>query len=249
MADNVTPLILLTRPKAASDRFARLLRAELDQPVDIVIAPLMDIVPTQAAPDLRDVGGVIFTSEVAARQVTAPAGPDKVPAWCVGDRTARAAAEAGFAARSAGGTAADLIRMVRADAPTGRVLHLSGLHTRGNVAEELRKAGVAADSVAIYDQRPVPPPPAFHRAMAHGGHLIVPLFSPRSAVLFAQAAEGARRGDMDLIALSDAVRSALPAHMVPLCAATAAPTAAAMVVTLRRVVSRDASVDGPSGLV
>jgi len=246
MADNPAPLILLTRPRQASERYARDLEARLGGAIEVVIAPLMEIVTLSEPPDLSAVGGVILTSEVAARMVSAP---QPLTAWCVGDRTARVAAEAGFSARSAGGTAEDLIRLILRHRPEGPLLHLAGRHTRGRIAERLTEAGLPARDVAIYDQQVCPPPEAFQTAMTYQGPVLVPLFSPRSAKIFASATGSAAAGNMRLLAMSDAVRDALPADWQARCAVIAAPRADAMTEGLRRILRGDTSVDGLPGLV
>ena len=229
------PLVLLTRPRAASERFADMLRAELGQ-VAVAILPLMDIAPLVDSLDLDGVAALIFTS-AAGVEVFADLTPDRdLPAWCVGDRTATAARAIGLRATSAGGDAAALIAVMTQAQPTGRLLHLHGAHTRGDVADHLTKAGLRAEARAIYDQISLPPDDAFAAAMAHRGPVIAPLFSPRSAALFAQAL-GSQTPDLTPVALSAAVRDALPEPLAAKAVVAAAPDAPAMISAIAALIS------------
>lgn len=97
------PSILLTRPAQASGRFALSLRDRFGPEIRIVVSPLLSpqlLGPPVPAGPFR---AVVFTSETGVagfRQVSADR---SLPAWCVGDRTAAAAQDAGFSTRSAGG--------------------------------------------------------------------------------------------------------------------------------------------------
>lgn len=161
------------------------------------------------------VTGLILTSENAVRFAPRAA----IPAYCVGPRTATASRAAGFVAEILGPDADGLVRKLADRRPSGRLLHLHGTHTRGDVARRLRAAGISIDAIAVYDQRSVAPDAALTGALAQP-NLIVPLFSPRSAALFAQAARELRP-DTQILALSQAVADALPegmrvqTHVVP----------------------------------
>ncbi|GAA5074744.1 uroporphyrinogen-III synthase [Roseibacterium beibuensis] len=204
MSDNAKPLILLTRPKAQSERFARALRDRLGE-VEVVIAPLMEVVPLTAPPEAAQARTLIFTSENAVPQ--AGAGAHRV-AWCVGRRTALAAQKAGFLPISVDGTADDLVARLAHERPEGPIWHLHGTHVRGDIAGRLEQAGIAVHEAAVYDQRTVTPDPAFLAGLRRPG-AILPIFSPRSAKLLAKAA-GDRPPRLTLIAISVAARDALP---------------------------------------
>ena len=228
MSDNaatIAPLILLTRPKAASVQFADALQKALG-PVAIRIAPLMEIVASGDLPDLDKAGGLIFTSAAGVAVFAAQTGRRDLPAWCVGARTAAAAAAIGLTAQSADGYADALVALLSQAAPQGRLLHLCGTHQRGDVAARLVAAGLAAQAYQIYDQRAVAPDAGFATALAHPGPVIAPLFSPRSATLFAQAAENA---PVIPVALSNAVRDALPQAMAARALIAAQADAPAMI--------------------
>lgn len=179
--------ILLTRPQAQSERFAADLERARPGAAEIVISPLM-------APDLvlRDVpagpfSGVVFSSETgveAARPLRASL-PDL--AYCVGDRTAAAAAAAGFRPIPAEGDAESMIRLIRREAPAGRLIHPHGEETRGDVARRLTSAGIETVSVIAYRQVPQAMSAAAEALLKGQAAVIVPLFSPRTASLFCAA--------------------------------------------------------------
>lgn len=216
-----TPTLLLTRPRPASERFARGLTG-----VTIVIAPLMEIVPNGCSVDLNGVDGLILTSEAAVGFLP----PSTLPAYCVGPRTARAARAAGLRAEVAGLNADGLVASLTGSVPQGRLLHVHGTQARGDIAARLTAAGLNVAEIAAYDQRRLPPSDAFMKALTQP-RLIVPLFSPRSAMIFAEAAP-ALRADTRLVALSAAVAEALPAEMQSQIHVAATPTGKDMRISL-----------------
>lgn len=209
--------VLITRPDAQARAFAAALTARFGARVRPVIAPLM--APVLLAPDLP--GGpfaaVIFTSAtgvMAAKGLAAKGLALPKRAFCVGRQTAVQAQAAGFEAVSADGNADSLLAMVVADPPAGRILHLRGEATAGDVAERLQSAGIETVSVVAYRQEPRPLTAEALALLAGKGAVIVPLFSPRSAALFQAALHkaalpGRVRADLWLAALSEAVGNEL----------------------------------------
>lgn len=200
--------VLLTRPEAQSQAFAIALTARFGTRVRPVLAPLMAV--GMLTPTLPEGGfaGVIFTS-VNGVAAAARFGA-RLPglAWCVGDKTAEAARAAGFSARSAGGDADALVAAVLADPPAGRLVHLRGEETRGNVAERLISAGIETISVVVYRQVALPLPGPGLAALRQEGPVIVPLFSPQSAQRLAVELSFAPRAALRLVVMSEAVAEA-----------------------------------------
>jgi uroporphyrinogen-III synthase len=93
------------------------------------------------------------------------------------------------------------------------------------VAARLAALGLPAAEAVVYDQRPQPLTPAARAWLAGARPVIVPLFSPRSAALFAAEAAGAA-APLRIAALSAAVAAAAPP--AALLAVAARPDAAAM---------------------
>ena len=232
MPETAAPLILLTRPQPAAERFAAACTARFGARARPVLAPLMAIVPHDPLPDLTGLTGLIFTSEPGVTVFGSLTDRRDLPAFCVGDRTAAAAASLGLAARSAGGTAEDLLRLVIDSVPPGsRMLHAHGVHVRGDLVARLGARGIAAQGAALYDQADLAPDASFRAAIAGPDRVLVPLFSPRSAALFSAAA-GPRAAHVAPVAISAAVGAALPPDWRSGCATAPAPTADAVLQTL-----------------
>ena len=203
--------VLLTRPEAEAQAFAAALVQRFGARVRPVVAPLM--VAHHLAPPLPPgpFAGVIFTSAtgVDAAQRLREGLPDL--AWCVGRKTAERATAAGFRARSADGDATALVAAILAAPSTGRLLHLRGENTKGEVAETLISAGIETETLVVYRQSGQPLTSAGRKALAEAGPVIVPLFSPRSAALFAAALPADLRASLWLVVISDAVATAATA--------------------------------------
>jgi uroporphyrinogen-III synthase len=105
MSDPIATLIL-TRPRAASERFLEQMAGVVSSRVGVLISPLLDIVPTGAVPELDGVRGVIFTSTNGVAFAGAGHG---IKAYCVGPATLAAARAAGWDAKLSGSTAEELV--------------------------------------------------------------------------------------------------------------------------------------------
>ncbi|MCG6111436.1 MAG: uroporphyrinogen-III synthase [Paracoccus sp.] len=182
------PLLLLTRPRPDSERDA----ARLGH--DALIAPVLRIVPVDHdGALLAQAQGLVFTSAHAVPS----AGPGRGrPAICVGDRTAQAACDAGFAVTVGQGTADSLAPLIAA-CPVPLV-HAHGRH----LAQRLPVPGVV-----VYDQQPLALTPLARAALMGARALVVPVWSPRSARLLSAMAAGAR-APLRLVAVSPAADAA-----------------------------------------
>lgn len=233
--------VLLTRPAAAGDRFAADLAAAFGDRIVTLSSPL--IAPRFLTPDLpAGAAALILTSETGAEAAgRLRAGGAALPAraWCVGDRTASAARAAGFEGISAQGDADALVALILSRGERGPLLHLHGRETRGDVAARLAAAGVTATGVAVYAQEAQPLSPAARAALDGAGPVIVPLFSPRTAELFAATAP--HRAALWLAALSPAVAAAVADLPAARRVTATTPDAAGMLAALRPLIpGRDA---------
>lgn len=175
----LTPTILITRPKAAAERFVAALRAAgIDAPVEV--SPLLEVVPTDAIPEFGGAKGVIFTSVNGVE--TAPAGD--LPAWCVGEATAASARDRGWQAVAAGGDAEALVARILAARPGGPLLHLRGRMARGDIAARLTDSGIKTQEAVVYDQELCGLTEQAKDILTREKVVIVPLFSPRTAAQF-----------------------------------------------------------------
>lgn len=177
------PLCLLTRPEAQSRAFA----AELPG-IEVLIAPILRIAPVDFDPARAEAAvGFVFTSANAVPFAGAARGR---PALCVGAQTADAARAAGFAVIEGPGDAEGLLPLL-----AGREdwLHLHGRHR----ARELPVPGMA-----VYDQIAEPLTAVANDAIMAARPLILPIFSPRSAVLLSEALADAL-APVTAVAISD----------------------------------------------
>lgn len=193
------PSLLITRPFDSAAAFAASLDPAALTAVRVVIAPLMKIVPTGQPYGLGEHHAVIFTSANAVAHV--PAGAGRM-AYCVGEKTRQAALARGWKAQKAGDTAQELVATLQADLPNVPLLHLGGVHTRGDIAQRLTSSGLKTAHVAVYEQHLLPMAKTAVEALK--APCIIPVFSPRSAAHLVQIAKG-DLGNAFVIALSSAV--------------------------------------------
>jgi uroporphyrinogen-III synthase len=206
--------LLLTRPEAASARFAAQARARFGQELRVVISPVLHPVFLTPETSVDTLGGVIFSSETGVEGFCRAFAARGLPAWCVGPRTAEAARNAGFDSRVAGGDAQALVALLLSERPQGPLLHARGRDTTGNLARDLRMGGLDATEAVVYVQEAQPLSDEARRLLAGRAEVLLPVFSPRSAQLLAAQLDRSTRAPILLAALSPAVArlaSALPA--------------------------------------
>ncbi|MEL6585822.1 MAG: uroporphyrinogen-III synthase, partial [Pseudomonadota bacterium] len=210
--------VLLTRPEAQAR--AMVPRLQAMGAGGIVISSLLQIRFAERLPGLAD--GLIFTSRNGVAAYEHLGGPTGRAAWCVGERTAHAARALGLRVRGVTEDAATLATVIPLSGPD--LIHLRGRVQRGDLAQTLRDRGIRAKDAVIYDQAPVPLS-AEAVDMLCAGPVCAPLYSPRTAQLFAQSCPLGARDHLRLVALSPAVAAACA---VPPVATAAAPTSDAM---------------------
>lgn len=234
----MTPILIVTRPAAQSASFAREIAALWDGPLRIIQSPLIEIV--FYAPHMDQPDAVIFTS---ANGVTA-AGlldlPKGLTAWCVGEKTGQIAAKAGFDPVIGPGDADGLARKIIADAPKGRLLHIRGRHTRGEICEKLTAAGLHCHDVIAYDQKALPLSAEAVKALGGTDPVVFPLFSPRTATILTM--QGPFAAHVHGVAISETAKRALDMQHVSGVRLAARPDNAAMIdatiATLRNVIAQ-----------
>ncbi len=207
--------ILLTRAQPDADLFAaRLAEAGIGS----VVAPIFEIRPTtNLAPDMTGVSGLLFTSANGVRTLAGLIDRRDLPAYTVGDATARAAEEAGFSnVESAGGDVASLAELVRerASPRDGTLFHPAGQERAGDLRVLLGQYGFTVRREVLYRAAIVDDLPGTARAALRSGVLAgAAFFSPRTAGAFATLVReaGLASDCADLVAycLSEAVAGAL----------------------------------------
>lgn len=201
--------VIITRPEPQASRFAHALAKRFGSRMRPIVSPLLT--PVFLDPPLPDAAAntLILTSETgaraAARLQAVGAGPWH-RAFCVGNRTAEVAAEGGFDPVSADGDADLLFQLLqqhKADAP---FLHLRGRESRGDLVNRLREQGIDATEAVVYAQEPAELSATAKAALCGGDPVAVPLFSPRTAALMANALGKIERiAPLRIFALSPAV--------------------------------------------
>jgi uroporphyrinogen-III synthase len=186
--------VLVTRPLPDGERTAAALRALGHQ---VLLAPLMKVKPLAA--DLAgDWSAVIISSANALRALNAQqiAPITRLPLFAVGQRSAAAAREAGFAdVRSANGDAGDLIRVVaeRFAGQTAPHLYLAGEDRAADIESELAKRNIPARTVVVYKNITTGFPPELIRALDAGVIEAALHFSRRSAENYVNGARDSGR--------------------------------------------------------
>lgn len=225
--------VLITRPEPQASRFAVQLSARFGAAARPVLAPLMRAVLLPFAPPPGPFAAVILTSETGAMAAAGLAA--QIPrAFCVGDRTAEAARAQGFAALAAGGDAAALAQLILSQPEDGPLLYLHGEDRAADLAALLPGRRVTAQTV--YRQEAQPLSTAALDLLNAGGRLIVPLFSPRSARLFAAQVPPEAPPPV-VVTISDNTRAALPERLAAGCVVADHPGAAAMLQAIEHTIA------------
>lgn len=197
--------VLLTRPAWQGMRFAAALRRRFPA-VRIVESPLL--APVLLRPELPPgpFDAVVFTSETGVASAIPYRASLPRLAFAVGDRTTEAARGAGFDARSASGDADALVALL-AHLRLGRLIHLHGEDTRGDVAGRLTAAGIETHAAVTYRQVAQPLTDLARSMLADTAPVVLPVFSPRTARLLSAAVRDAA-APLWLASLSAAVEAA-----------------------------------------
>ncbi|AML50836.1 hypothetical protein RC74_05670 [Falsihalocynthiibacter arcticus] len=201
------PALLLTRPIQAAQDFAN--RLNLGPEEDVTYSPLIEIEYLQ-----YDVGfeAAIFSSRNGVLGAGTGAGR---PAYCVGDITAEFARKAGFNVREVGETASVLVQKIVSNPPEMELIHLHGAFTQGDVASQLKTAGIRCVELVVYLQNALPLTQRAQFLLKGEKTVVAPLFSPRTAALFSEQIQNlnlplARAHEIKVVALSQNVASRLP---------------------------------------
>lgn len=168
---------------------------------------------------LEGVQALLFTSANGVRAFADLAPERDLPVFAVGDASATAARDAGFAmVESAGGDVADLARLVAAtlDPGQGDLFHPAASQLAGDLQGALEDAGFTLRRAALYEAQPaVELSPALRRALADGDLDAAIFFSPRTARTFVSLIEraglGAACARLQAVCLSKAVAARLNA--------------------------------------
>jgi len=184
---------LITRPEAD----AKTLKAELRRKgIAVQHEPLLTIERLEdVSIDVSDAQGLLFTSSNGVRAFAGLCDERDLPAFAVGDATARACRAAGFTdVHSASGDVDALANYVirHCQPREGRLVQVAGTVTAGDLAGALRAAGFTVDRIPLYEARPAAAISPETRTALQNGRLDAALFfSPRTAATFVTLARNA----------------------------------------------------------
>ena len=206
-AQSLAPTVLLTRPAAQSASFAQSLQARVEG-LRVIVSPLMATVFHTVSLPKEPLEGVILTSQTGAEAAGRLRTQLPDLAYCVGDRTAQVAREAGFRVQSAQGDAEALLALILREKPQN-LIHLRGREARGDLAQRLSAAGVFTQERVVYAQDAQPLSDDAVAVLSGKAPVLVPLFSPRSAEILGAAWQGlATHAPLVVVAISQAVAEA-----------------------------------------
>lgn len=214
--------MLVTRPEPdASDTAARL--AAID--IEPALCPLLrhETLST-SLPDADGFAGLAITSANALRALGERGALDpfrKLPAYTVGDRTARLAEEMGFSfVQSAGGSLGDLVDLLAHSGIKGPIFYPAGRDQSGDLAKSLAPFGLMVIAAQVYAMNPIDELPAQIIGELEDSSIDAALFySRRTAETFVRLAEGhlsrLARLELGMLCLSETVAEPLvSAHFV-----------------------------------
>lgn len=183
--------VLVTRPVPDARRFASILRA---RGFACHLEPMLTIVEVDWPRSALDGEAIVLVTSVNGARALVRAGPGArgKRVFAVGRGSGRPLRAAGFGmVEHAGGTAADLLRLVRERVAPGEApfIHLSGATVTLDVAEHLRRAGYRAERVVAYDAYPADRlSPSLQRHLAARRIGVATFFSVRTAAVFRELA-------------------------------------------------------------
>lgn len=241
--------VLITRAKREADRLARTLAG---RGIASMIEPLTAIrlLPHNAqalAPFLDGVQALLLTSGNGARAFAAASPRRDLPVFAVGDATAAAAREAGFATvTSAGGNVEDLAALVMATLKpaAGALVHAAGSVIAGDLDGLLGAAGFSLRRAVLYEAVPAAELSAATRAAMERGEITAAVFfSPRNAATFVRLAGGLYGpvASMIAVALSEAVAGVLNELPWRRIVTAASPNEAALIEALEQSLAPEKS--------
>jgi uroporphyrinogen-III synthase len=207
--------ILITRPREDAEPLA----AELvRRGFSALVQPMLEIRTLDGPPlNLEGVQALLCTSANGVRATAARTTRRDLPVLAVGDATARAARDAGFAhVESAGGDVEGLARLAagRLDPAAGRLLHAAGTAVAGDLAGDLGRAGFTVERHVLYAAEPVTELGRDALQGLYAGTIdAVLFFSPRTGRSFVKVVQKAgladRLGGVVALCLSEAVGTAV----------------------------------------
>lgn len=208
--------VLVTRPQPDADTTAELLRDMGHYPL---VAPLLDIQPLKSPEplDFQNIQAILITSANGARALARSTDHRDIPVFAVGLASASGAREAGFGdVQSAAGDVETLAALVvdRLHPKKGKLLHITGSVTAGDLAGRLAAVGFDVDKRVLYQAVVKDTLPELIADGLRAQNIDSILFySPRTARTFVDLVEMSelrnKLNNINILCLSEAVRDVL----------------------------------------
>lgn len=200
------PVVAITRPIESAQGFFEELRLNCGSEFEAVISPSYKIEFSHKQERLCEFEHLIFTSMNGVRAANAMQLRCEGNAWCVGDETSKLAASSGFQAVSADGDAASLLKLVTDMYDGGRILHISGEHSRLDFSVALSNRSIPCKRLVAYSQEPLAANAALVDSLMGSETVVLPLFSARAAMILDELEITA---PLHIVAISKAVVEAV----------------------------------------
>ena len=144
--------VLVFRPLEDAERSAQTLRERGHDPI---VAPLFSILPSGEKSPKGPFDALVLTSAnaVPALENLPKSWRANLPAFCVGTRTAETVGKLGFAAYSARGGRAELLKLILERLPKNqKLLFVAGRDRHEDLPEQLREAGHEVTIWTAYEE-------------------------------------------------------------------------------------------------
>ena len=175
--------ILLTRPHDQALRFSEdLVRLGVISK-NILVDPITKIEGVDVLYNFSSVRGLLITSANAVTYLPATLVGSKLPTFCVGGATTRAALKQGLMAQNLAATAQGLYNVLSGRQIEGPLLHLRGTHTTLDLEAYFWDTSIEVKNLIIYRQISQNLEPATYNLLRGIVPIVLPIFSSRSAKL------------------------------------------------------------------
>ena len=175
--------ILLTRPYDQALRFSENLVRLGVISKNILVDPITKIEGVDVSYNFSSVRGLLITSANAVAYLPAALVGSKLPTFCVGEATTRAALKQGLMAQHLATTAQELYNVLSARFLEGPLLHLRGTHTTLDFEAYFQDTPTEVQNLIIYQQIVQDLGLATYTLLRGTVSIVLPIFSPRSAEL------------------------------------------------------------------
>ncbi|MDD3287903.1 MAG: uroporphyrinogen-III synthase [Alphaproteobacteria bacterium] len=228
--------VLITRPQEAASELAnKLIKAGYS----VLSEPMFSIQKLDAAkPNTSSTNAIILTSRNALTSLNEIKDLLALPCFCVGPKTAEAAAAKGFKnIKHSEGSKTELLELINAHTPTtATLLHICGTATDDYISAALTKTGRKVNMWRVYEAKPFSAfSPELRQALEKNEINAALFFSPRTARIFAPLAAENNCANITAIAISAEAAEPLKTLNWKQIAIAQKPLESNMVETLTRV--------------